>query len=82
VREDQVIYRARGARPWRSRTIALPARRSRQVTVVAGPHDEQPCVLFTAYGGPPAPQEPDDPACRDLTASRAFWREHALIHHA
>lgn len=80
VREDQVIYRARGARSWRSRTIALPARRSRRVTVVAGPHDGQPCVLFTAYGGPPAPQEPDDPACRDLLASQAFWREHALVH--
>ena len=79
VREDQVSYQTRGTRTWRSRMIAMPARRSRQVTVVAGAHDGHPCVLFTAYGGPAAPQEPDDPGCRDVEASRAFWREHALI---
>ncbi len=79
VPEGQVSYRARGSRAWRSRVVAGPPRRSRQVTVVAGPHDGQPCVLYTAYGGPAAPQEPDDPGCRDVAASRAFWREHALI---
>lgn len=37
------------------------------------------CVLYTAYGGPLAPQEPDDPACKDVAVSRAFWQEHALL---
>lgn len=36
------------------------------------------CVLYTAFGGPAAPQEPGDPACKDPVASAAFWREHAL----
>jgi hypothetical protein len=37
-----------------------------------------PCILYTAFGGPSAPQEPGDPGCRDPEASAAFWREHAL----
>ncbi len=36
------------------------------------------CVLYTAFGGPPTPQEPDDPGCKDVEASRRFWAEHAL----
>lgn len=36
------------------------------------------CVLYTAFGGPSAPQEPGDPACKDPSASAAFWRDHAL----
>lgn len=36
------------------------------------------CILYTAFGGPLAPQEPDDPGCKDWTASRRFWSEHAL----
>jgi hypothetical protein len=37
-----------------------------------------PCVLYTAFGGPLAPQEPGDPGCKDPVASTTFWREHAL----
>ena len=36
------------------------------------------CMLYTAFGGPIAPQEPGDPGCKDPVASAAFWREHAL----
>lgn len=36
------------------------------------------CVLYTAFGGPSAPQEPEDPGCRDPAASSTFWRDHAL----
>lgn len=36
------------------------------------------CILYTAYGGPLAPQEPDDPGCKDVPASKAFWAEHGL----
>ncbi len=119
---DAVELQKRGTRDWYSRTVwvaELP--RSRQLTVVAGPHEEtcptcqgelahlvdrQPdphpvlaashgpfigcdhcggtgklkhaCILYTVYGGPAAPQEPDDPQCKDVEASRAFWSEHAL----
>jgi hypothetical protein len=36
------------------------------------------CIVFTMYGGPLAPQEPDDPGCKDVLASRTFWAVHAL----
>jgi len=80
VLEHEVTYMARGARTWKSRTkMVSQPRSSRLITVIAGPHDGQPCVLFTAYGGPLAPQEPDDPGCKDVEASKAFWAEHALL---
>jgi hypothetical protein len=36
------------------------------------------CILYTAFGGPLAPQEPGDPGCKDPAASALFWRDHAL----
>jgi hypothetical protein len=36
------------------------------------------CVLYTAFGGSAAPQEPGDPGCKDPAASATFWHEHAL----
>lgn len=78
IPERIVSYQTRGSRAWKSRTVDMPGRSVRTVTVIAGPHDGLPCVLFTAYGGPLAPQEPDDPACKDPAASRAFWSMHAL----
>jgi hypothetical protein len=78
VPESEVVRQRRGSREWESRIVRRPVRQTRTVTVVAGPHDGNPLVLFTAYGGPQAPQEPGDPACRDRAASEAFWAEHAL----
>lgn len=61
VGESDVVYRARGDREWKSRIIEVAyPRRSRKVTVIAGPHDGDDCVLYTAYGGPQAPQETGD----------------------
>lgn len=81
VTDDEVNMIRRGGRAWLSRCYAkfTYPRTSRLVTVIAGEHDGQPCVLFTAFGGPIAPQEPDDPNCADVEASRAFWRDHALL---
>jgi hypothetical protein len=73
-----VVNYPRAGRDWPSRLVDREPRQVRLVTVVAGPHDGHPCVLFTAYGGPCAPQEPDDPRCKDPVASRAFWSTHAL----
>jgi hypothetical protein len=36
------------------------------------------CILYTAFGGPAAPQEPGDPGCKDPEKSTTFWRDHAL----
>jgi hypothetical protein len=54
---------------------------SRIVTIIGGPADGFPCVLYTAYGGPLAPREPGDPSLPEAerAASVAFWAEHALV---
>ncbi len=80
IGESEVIYAERPGRAWRSRLVFRPARQTRTVTVVAGPHDGHPCVLYTTHGGPPAPQELDDPSLTDdkRDESEAFWAEHAL----
>lgn len=78
VEESEVTYAKRGERDWTSRLVAREPRPTRVVSVIAGPHDGLPCVLFTAFGGPVSPQEPGDPGCKDREASEKFWREHAL----
>lgn len=92
VPEEEVLHARRGARSWPSRLTTRPPRPTRLVTVIAGPHEEPctpcdecvggrrtyACVLYTAFGGPSAPQEPGDPGCKDLAASSAFWNAHAL----
>ena len=78
VSENDVIHGTRGTRAWESRLIERHARLTRKLTVIAGPHGEDPCILYTAFGGPLAPQEPGDPGCKDVAASRVFWSKHAL----
>jgi hypothetical protein len=79
IPESEVHYAKRGERAWESRLIEVAyPRNTRKVTVIAGPHDGHACVLYTAFGGPAAPQEPGDPGCKDPEASRAFWAQHAL----
>lgn len=81
VEEGEVFYVRRGDRPNISRMIDRPSRPTRQITVIAGPHKEEPCVLYTAFGGPPAPKEPGDPSLEDgekMREATTFWREHAL----
>lgn len=98
IPESAVLYAPRGTRSWPSRLVDRPARSTRLITVIAGPHEEpcpiclanqehlepcpgklrHPCVLYTAFGGPPAPQEPGDPGCKDPMTSAAFWSVHAL----
>ena len=116
IAETAVTYHPRGDRAWPSRLVDRSARTTRQITVIAGPHEEpcepcnatgstfslsradsghgdghttcsrchgagklaHACILYTAFGGPAAPQEPGDPGCKDPATSTAFWREHAL----
>jgi hypothetical protein len=78
VDETEVRHEQRGNRAWTSRIVERQTRQTRRITVIAGPHEEHACVLFTAFGGPASPQEPGDPRCKDPAASAAFWREHAL----
>lgn len=82
VEESEVTYAKRGTRAWNSRLVDRPKQQVRTVTVIAGPHEEgeikHACIVYTMYGGPCAPQEPDDPGCKDVVASRTFWAAHAL----
>jgi hypothetical protein len=83
VFESEVHYVMRGTRAGQSRMIDRPKRATRWVRVIAGPHDGNACVLYTAYGVadkdmPTSPREPWDPACSDIAASKAFWAVHAL----
>ena len=80
VAEDEVDYAVRGARPGKSRLVNRSSRRTRQLTVIAGPHEDESCVLYTAFGGPLTPREPTDPDLpeEERAESEAFWSEHAL----
>lgn len=83
VPESEVHYAKRGDRPNESRLCDRPPRMVREVTIVAGPHPDDPeagMVLFTMYGGPQAPQEPGDPRLPEekRAESEAFWSKAAL----
>jgi len=76
---DAECHRAvRGERAWTSRLCTREVRRTQLVSVIAGPHEGEACILYTAFGGPIAPQEPGDPGCSDVEASEVFWAQHAL----
>lgn len=56
-----VVMRQRGVRPYLSRVITgARTRPCRYVTLIAGPHDGESCVVYTAFGGPLAPKEPGE----------------------
>ena len=81
VPESEVTYARRGERLGASRLCARPCRPSRLLTVIGGPDEGEPCVLYTAFGGPAAPKEPFDVGEADdatREASRVFWAGHAL----
>lgn len=78
IDELHTYFAKRGTRAYDSRMIRKAPRPTRKVTLIAGPHDGNPCVIYTVFGGPLAPHEPGDPSCPDVDASRRFWTEHAL----
>lgn len=79
-----VAFMRRGTRQYFSRCIDAPVRETSLVTVIAGPHDGNACVLYTAFGGPKAPKEPLDPTIKEteIAESWAFWCTHAHSLHA
>jgi len=93
VGDHAVRMERRPGREWPSRRLIGPrlepvpasagVRMTRRVTVVIGPYVGHPAVLYTAYGGPAAPREPDDPSLEGdpgaLAEAQAFWSEHALV---
>jgi hypothetical protein len=77
VPESEVSYRPRGDRPWSDRVVNWPTRPVDYVQAI-GIREGDDFKLFTVYGGPLAPQHPDDPGCRDVPAAKKFWSQHAL----
>lgn len=75
-------HEPRGTRTWPSRLMPRwwPMRPTRKVTVIAGPHEGYPCILYTAFGGPATPREPGDirQEIKALEMKRIFEREQAM----
>ncbi len=81
VPEEEVVYLKRGDRPYPSRTCSRKPKMTSKVAVIAGPHEAELCILYTAFGGPVAPKEPGDPSLEEgepVRESAEFWAEHAL----
>lgn len=80
IHESEVEYVTRGIRQGQSRMVNKPMRPTRTLTVIAGPDGDEPCILYTAFGGPLAPREPHDSSLSEseLAESKAFWAQHAL----
>lgn len=91
VTEDEVHYVKRGDREYESRVLKKEEiiegplgaiRQVRTVTVIAGPYKDEPCILYTVFGGPLSPKEPLDPSIlsdEEREKSKEFWSQHALV---
>ncbi len=81
IGEDEVYYASRKGRGNKSRLINKPSRPTMTLTIIAGPYNEHPCVLFTVFGGPVTPKKPGDITIKSETErleSEVFWSKHAL----
>lgn len=80
VPSTECTFEVRGNRKGASRLCSRPSRKTPMVTVIAGPAGDEPCVLYTAYGGPCAPREPWDESMTEAERkeSQRFWALHAL----
>ena len=79
VSDEDTTMVVRGDRKGASRMVQREGRLSRSLTVIAGPHGDEGCILYTAYGGPRAPKEPFDCAeGKEREESEVFWADHAL----
>ena len=77
VGDDAVVREKRGDRPYADRMTDLPFRDVDYVQSI-GIREGDKFTLFTVYGGPLAPQHPEDPSNREVEASKTFWAQHAL----
>ena len=78
VGDESVTLEHRGDRPWADRLLVGWPMRDASYVQCIGIRDGDDFTIFTAYGGPLAPQNPEDPGCKDPEAARAFWAAHAL----
>ena len=78
--DEEIVMEKRLDRKGPSRMISRPMRPTDHVTVIAGPHEGDACILYTAFGGLLAPKEPWDnfSSEEERKESEEFWAEHAL----
>ena len=77
VTDDVVEMLTRGDRPYADRMVYRPFRPVSYVQCI-GIREGDSFTLFTVYGGPLAPQHPEDPSNQDVEAAKTFWAAHAL----
>ena len=78
VGDDEVEMVSRSAdRPWKDRMIDKPMRPVDYVQAIGTKAGDE-LTIYTIYGGPLAPQNPDDPDNHDAEGAKKFWSEHAL----
>lgn len=78
VKDEDVMMLKRGDRPWKDRMMVGVTRPVNYVQVI-GQMSEDSCTVFTIYGGPLAPQNPQDPSCPSPEKSADWWSQHALV---
>jgi hypothetical protein len=83
VPASEVTWGPRHGRATNSRLCKRPPRPTGLLTVICGPHQGEPLVLYTAFWGPLAPRELGDPTITSdggLQESFDFWvkKGHAL----
>lgn len=78
IDDEQIVYWQRGDRPYVDRCIDRPVREVSYVQAIGVMREDGSCLLYTVYGGPLAPMNPEDQGCPDREASLAFWADHAL----
>lgn len=80
VTDAECYHAIRSGRNWSSRMVSRAKRPTALLTVIAGPSSPgaDDCVMYTAFGGPAAPREVNDPDQPHDGKSEEFWAQHAL----
>jgi|6_EtaG_2_1085325.scaffolds.fasta_scaffold03118_4 hypothetical protein len=78
IAEEEVTYKVRGDRAWTDRLVNREPRFVSYVQAIGIRRTPRTVQLFTCYGGPLAPQNPNDPTNQDVDGAKVFWAEHAL----
>ena len=78
VPDSEVTLECRGDRPWADKLlVGWPMRPVNYVQVI-GIREGDDFTIFTIYGGPLAPRNPEDPTNKNPELAQQWWDVHAL----